>query len=328
MKIKDFILYLACLIQAEDYSAVRGSSQKAKQKVITTSILLMIPVMIWMFTAYFMLSTILNVGRLESMIGAIIAASVILIVDTSFMKAGQSNWVKVYRLLIVLISCFIGSIGLDLAIFHDDIDQYVEQIRIEEYSENFDEKNKLLIDDVSSLEQRVEVKKVEVSKLHELYYDEMNGLYKSGSGYGEIAKKKEQAWSQAKTELDLMRIKLQSKKDELSAKMLDGVELEVAKGGVLTHLRALWLLAQNDIQVKRIWQLLMAFIILLEYAPLFVKSRMDNTDYDKWKELDEFVKTRKLNLMKLEAQRREERVKQYTEDDVIAVDVINSLKHV
>lgn len=321
----DFILKLTAKLLGEDLKKLRNSSVKSKQKVITSGVLLILPMLTWMISAALMCEIVFKTDSYVTALSAIVAGMIVLILDTSFMKAKSGGWMKTYRFTVVLLSCLIGSVSIDLAVFHDDIDQYIKTVQGADFKMSFNANNAVAISEIEVLNQEYDKRKLEVEALREEFYAEMDGHNKSGSGYGVIAKQKKLAWQDAANELDSFKADLDNKSNELNQVWSDGLSRKFESSGILTHLRALLDLSLEKPIVLISWIVLFLFIALVEYSPVFVKHRFGETDYDKWKDLQETIKNHKIAMLNSELKAILCRIKTYTDQDISALNTIQKL---
>ena len=193
---------------------------------------------------------------------------------------------------------------------------------------------------LEKLRSQVDEKSSEVASKHQTFIDEMDGTAGSrNSGYGKIASEKEAAWNQAQQELIALQSTLNQDELNLRNKEIETINESKSSGeGIILHMRALWdvLFPQAEENVFfmgrtcsfpacGLWLVVFALTMLLEYMPVLVKSKWDDTDYDKWKNHQEKVKKIKLDLSELEMNRLIKRAQQATELDDEVLKVIRNV---
>ncbi len=319
------MLKLAATILGEDYNILKQSSVKARQKVLTIFSLLLLPMGLWALTAFTASTVIFEASTLSGIIAASIAASVIFLIDRAFLNAHSASfWLKVFRLGIVILSCGIGSLSIDAVLFKEDVHQQIEKIQLAEVKENTAERygeEQSVIDDLKV--QRGD-KQAEVAELYASFTKEVNGEQGTGNaGYGKVAKMREAKWEKAKAELAELDQQVLTAEKALTDKIATDLENgTMGDGGFLLHVRGMFAAIGSDRYIAGIWFAIFIFVMLLEYAPLYVKTKYDETDYDRWKEQEERMRMTQVELHRMQTDRLLRRNQSYTDEDHEAMQML------
>lgn len=323
------MLKLAATILGEDYKVLKQSSVKSRQKVMTIFSLLLLPMGLWALTAYTASTVIFGADPMTGLAAAMIASSVIFLIDRAFLNAhSTTRGMKRFRFGIVVLSCGIGSLSIDAVLFKEDVHQQIEKIQLAEAKDNARERygeEQAFIDDLKM--QRGE-KQAEVDELYASFTQEVNGEQGTGNaGYGEVAKMREGKWEQAKTELAQLDKEIFSAEAELNDKIAADVdEATHGDGGFLMHVRGMFAAIWSDWRVLVIWLAIFIFVMLLEYAPLYVKTKYDETDYDQWKAQEERMRKTQVQLHRMQTERLLRRNQSYTDEDHEAMRVLKRVR--
>ena len=329
------MLKLASYFFGEDYNRLLSSSVKARQKVLVIFTLLLLPVVIWTISTYSLATIVFHQSMLFGVLAASVAGLIIFILDLALVRM-TTNSLRKYRLLLVVVSCLFGSLAIDAIFFKEDLHFAIERIQTNESKANFDLENGSLLAHVQQLRWQLEQKSSEVAAKYQTFVDEMDGTSGTrNSGYGQIAREKEAAWKQAQSELLSLQSTLSLEELNLRNKESETIQSSKSRGeGIILHMRALFdvlfpPVEENAIFMGRtlslpacgLWLVVFLLTMLLEYMPVLVKSKWDETDYDKWKNHEEKVKKIKLDLSELEMNRLIKRAEQATEldDEVLKV---------
>lgn len=318
------MLKLASYILGENYKALLKSSTNARQKIKVLFILLTLPAFVWFISAYTASIVIFKTSSIVGFGAGLIAAIVVLIIDTSFMRSKQNGKVQWYRLSLVLCSCIIGSISIDMVLFHNDINSKMLEMQSINIDNTFAQNT---IDEsgiISSLICDIKTQEKVVNDRYHAYQLEMDGAGGTGrSGYGPIAREKKVSWDLAKNDLDVLKSSKGNKQDALMVLRKTFHSENSTNPGIILHLQALWATAMESLEVKLFWMLIFVLTILIEYAPLFVKNTFPESDYDKWKLLDQKTKNLGLEHNELRIKRLIDRHGKYSEADQQALSYLS-----
>lgn len=321
---EEVMLKTASKVLGEDVVALGQFSVKARQKVRTLFTLLLIPAALWFVSAF---SAARKIFEVESLWGATLAglaaAGLIFVVDLSFMRCCADKAARRYRLMIVLLSCSLGSLCLDSVLFHDDISATAKTLQSDRVEKAFEKTHPNLLGDIVNLENEIADERMREQKLEAAFHAEMDGS--GGTGYhgvGKVAREKKASWESSRQKLEVLNADLASLYQKRDTKFDKTKSESPVNGGFLTTIEAMFLTLSKSTEMLVVWVALFLFIILLEYSPLFVKSRFGETDYDQWKTFQEQEKKLALDIKRLECQRLFERISRYSDADTEAVELL------
>jgi len=203
-----------------NYQVVKVQSTVSKQKIITLGTLMLIPVILWMISGFYIGYNLLEAGLIKSILGGLFVGTLILIIDKSFLatpKESVNTWLKGFRIVFAVIATILGSVSLDLMFFGGDLEEYREKQSTEIQKEKTAE---FLADNnhrITELNQAIAKQEgiVEASKID--WKKEADGSGGSGSaGNGKIALLKERIFKSDSTILSRLNANLTATRDSLA----------------------------------------------------------------------------------------------------------------
>lgn len=291
---------LFCTLFGYDYETVLRQPTASRQKIVTLGLLILIPVILWAFSGFYLAHFLVGMSPLASAIVALVLGGIILIVDRSFVatpKSGRTIGLKVLRFGFAFVSTVLGSVALDLALFQGDLAEYRQALLSETRSleeESYKAKHSA---ELTRLEQLLPVLQTRETSLGDAHILEMTGKGGSGkTGKGKISdaiehQKLETAKEAARVEqaLGTERTRL----DE-AAKAHAEEKLTKRQDALLSQLKDLHAFVFSDRYATVIYWFFFAFVAMLEVFFILYKSYTSDTIFEDWLEAEESYGKQKL----------------------------------
>lgn len=319
----------ACAVLGENYSAVMKSSLNAQQKVRNIFLALLIPALIWAVTGYITAERVFGLGISASILVAVVFALIVITIDVTFMSV-KGFWLLAYRLVIVLSSCLLNSLLFDTTIFEADFRALAERMHLEEVKQNYRHESERDALRLQELKAELTASSISTEKAQTDYLREADGTGGSRKrGMSTIALGKKAVYEQVKQKHDL----LTNEVIELDAQLREGEHIFIEKNnghtiGIQLRVKAMIThLLQQGFSLSLLFPLLfIVILLLLEFAPVFVKSRMGQTDYDNWKFMQEKQMIIMQNMEELRLQKLQQRISKYQAADFDAINSLTTIK--
>lgn len=209
-----------------DANLIADQTNASRSKIISLAQLLLIPIFIWFLSGYLMASKLLELSQPIALLTGVICGSIIYIVDRSFITAhGRSSQTTmiILRIAFALLSGVLGAIALDTVIFEGDINKYqFDKAQTEFIAEN-DSIVRAKTIALDSSRVRYNREQLDFNK-------ELDGKGSGMIGYGNIAKKKEEAVKSARAEYQEAKAKLAFYTDSVSERSKEFADNKVTSG--------------------------------------------------------------------------------------------------
>ncbi|MFN3999682.1 DUF4407 domain-containing protein [Algoriphagus sp.] len=299
------LMKIFCTLFGYDYETVLRQPTASRQKIVTLGLLILIPVILWAFSGFYLAHFLLGLGYIASAIVALTLGGIILAVDRSFVatpKTGRTLGLIVLRFGFAVVSTVLGSVALDLALFQGDLAEYRQALLSESRSHEEEAYKADHSAELTRLEQLLPVLQARETSLGDAHILEMTGKGGSGkTGKGKISdaiehQKVETAKEAARVEeaLGAERTRL----DE-AAKAHAEQKLTKRQDALLSQLKDLHGFVFSDGYAIAIYFFFFAFVAMLEVFFILYKSFTSDTIFEDWLEAEESY-----GKQKLEAYRR------------------------
>lgn len=299
------LMKLFCALFGYDYETVLRQPTASRQKIATLGLLILIPVILWAFSGFYIAHFMLGLGLFASSIVALILGGVIFAVDRSFIatpKSEKGGILKWLRFGFAVVSTVLGSIALDLALFQGDLAEYRQTLLSETRGKEeqvFKEKHG---DELARLEQLLPALQARETSLGEVHILEMTGKGGSGkTGKGKISDAIE--FQKRETTKEAARIERQLKSERLrldsAAKTHSEEKLTKRQDAILSQLKDLHGFVFSDGYAMGIYFFFFAFVAMLEVFFILYKTSTSDTIFEDW-----LVAEEQYGKQKLESYRR------------------------
>jgi len=195
-----------------DPEVVKKQPTASRQKIVTMGSMMLIPVLLWMFSGFYISRHLMEVSLVSSLGVSLILGMIICIVDRSFiatpkMKGGYL--LLVYRLGFAVITTILGTLAIDLMVFEGDLEEY----RAKQQEIDFQQAKDTYITDQFDARMALEASHLKAEKdeadLQESFVEEMEGSGGTGTyGKGAVAAAKEKLAKEAGMETERLREEL------------------------------------------------------------------------------------------------------------------------
>lgn len=323
------ILKTACDVLGENYSALKCCSSNAQKKIKNIFLILMLPALIWFVTGYLTASNVFEFGIIASSFTGLIFSAIVLIIDITFLSV-RGRALLIYRFAIVFISCILNTLLFDSIIFKDDFKALEEKMHIEELKSTYHTSVQSDSIQFEYLKELLMKSSTNTDLARKDYISEADGTGGSGvKGMSKIALGKKGIYDELKENYDGLSIQVNA----LSVKLRNG-EAEYLrvhssdKIGIQLRIKAmLEHLFGNGLSINQLFPgICLLLICMVEFSPLIVKSFMQETDYDLWREMQEKKSQDSMRLEDMRIQRMNQRVQNYQPADLNALSTLSKIK--
>ncbi|MBV6479131.1 MAG: hypothetical protein HGGPFJEG_01892 [Ignavibacteria bacterium] len=292
-------LKLNCLITGDRFEDVKNETPESKKKIRMYSMLIFLPVMLWMLQGYLLVNSVMSFDFIYAAITSLISGIVVFCIDRSIIMSNGGPFLKYSRVVLGIIIAIIGAFVLDEVIFKSDIQRQLEENnrifiaqevkKWEEQNSSLIEKKRIFVDDLKN----------STEKLRQVFIDEMNGTYGTKvKGAGKIATEKYLLYQDEKRKYEINKSELdqmiseyvknkETFKNELVKVSLDGL--------LLNRIKAMFDLIFNSMPMLICWILFTLIFIAIELMIVIVKLSGKKTSYEKSNELKEFICNERIN---------------------------------
>ena len=323
------LLKTACRVLGENHNVLQKCSSNAQSKIRSIFLILIIPAFIWFVTGYLTASTVFERGIIVSTITGVLFATVVLIIDITFLSV-KGNWLVLYRFLIVTISCILNTLLFDTIVFEDDFKALENRMHIEELRTTYQTSVRSDSLRLTKLQEQLKLTSTKTDIARVDYTSEADGTGGSGvKGMSKIALGKKAIYDELKQAHD----EISKEVNVLQAKLTGGEERyiqdhQAERIGIQLRIKAmLEHLFGNGLSINQLFPgICLLLIALLEFSPLLVKTLMQETDYDVWKENQEKKSQDSMRLEILRLQRMQQRATNYQPADILALKSLDQIK--
>lgn len=295
-----FLLKLFSKLFGYDYGMVSRQTTVSKQKIVTLGTLLLIPVILWTFSGYYLARHLLGTGGLVAFSVAVVLGGMILIIDRSFIatpKVLGVDGLKRLRISFAVIATLLGSLVLDLIVFSGDLEEFRKELQLTQRSE----KSKKYTEEHSGELARLASEEIEAKERYDLlqglYLREMDGSGGTGKfGIGPVARAKQKELERSRQMWETLQTAYRSEKDKLEiAAEQYGVEaIEKRSDALLSKVEDLHAFIMQSWYRIATYLLFMAFVFLLETTFIYYKSKVSETLFEQWLFAEEAYGSEKL----------------------------------
>ncbi|WP_100629761.1 DUF4407 domain-containing protein [Algoriphagus formosus] len=294
------ILKLFSSLFGYDYEMVKAQPTASRQKIVTMGFLILIPVVLWTFSGFYLAHVLIGIGLFGSILAAAFLGGTILAVDRSFVatpKRSKTTLLKWTRFGFAIISTLLGSLAIDLALFQGDLAEYRQEKMMEEKTRAISEyKEREKGEILAMVSRKSELEKAE-EELGKLHVAEMTGQGGSGkAGPGKISDAIEKKQAQKQDEIEELDRKIATKKDQLDIDATTYADQKIVKrqDALLSQLKDLHDFVLKDGMSIAIYGVFFFFILLLEVFFILYKSATGDTTFDQLLQSEEDYHLQKL----------------------------------
>jgi hypothetical protein len=283
---KDILMKFNCFLLGEDYNEVKNYQPGSKKKIKSLATTLLIPILTYFFTMFFISKNLFNNNSFVSFLCAFSAAFFIYVIEKSIvLVVPKDGWfiksfILLLRLSLGLIISFVASIFIDQLIYKNEIDEESTLILKQNIAEKYD---------IPVLRKDMENKYNIWQVSEKSANDEADG--KSGSqtiGLGKIAQQKIKSSNANELEYANAKIKYENSLNQQNNDMKN--INEIISTSFLTRIKALENVLKKDNSLK-FYRLGFTFLIIL------IESLVVIIKFSSKQSIDEFIQSRKEKLL-------------------------------
>lgn len=292
-----------------DYETVRKQPTASRQKIVTMGSLMLIPVILWMLSGFYISRVLMEGGLMTSILVSLILGGIIFIVDRSFiatpkMKGGYL--LLFYRLGFALVTTILGTLALDLMIFSGDLQEYRSSKQADAFK---DAKTAYILDHQASLDRLrsdLQQAKEDQDVFEQSFIDEMEGTGGTGTyGKGKVAAAKEQLAMKAGKEVERISGLLDQAETDLigEAEAYAGKKTAKPAGAILSKIEDLHAYLGSRPVGEIVYWVFFLFVFCLEGAFILYKFAASKSLFEEMLLVEEEIG--KFRLEQLKQRRRE-----------------------
>lgn len=294
------LMKLFCGLFGYDYATVLRQPTASRQKIVTLGLLILIPVILWAFSGFYLAHFLLGLGYIASAIVALILGGIILAVDRSFIatpKSSRGSGLKWLRFGFALVSTVLGSVALDLALFQGDLAEYRKALLSESRSKEEQAYKAEHSAELIRLEKLLPALQTRETSLGDAHILEMTGKGGSGkTGKGKISDAIELQKTETAKEAARVEESLKSERTSLDEAAKSHAEAKLIKrqDALLSQLKDLHGFVFSDGYAIVIYLFFFAFVAMLEVFFILYKTSTSDTIFEDWLEAEEIYGKQKL----------------------------------
>jgi hypothetical protein len=295
------MLKFACIITGDDYQMLMSDTPASRKKVNTLVSVMFLPVLMWAINVALLMSCVLNNSIISTIIGTLLAGTVIFIIERSIIMANGSRVVMVFRIILGFLIATMGSIAFDEVIFSEDIDQQLAEKRGNELFEAEKRVDSLFSNQIQLKEAEVKGKHMVWLNSQDRASSEADGT--SGSGARgvnsitrlkmEIANENNQDYLKTKTELSTLKNNKESDKQIAIKK----VEASFSDHALLSRIEALFDLVLSNKYMFAVYIIFTLILFVLEFMVVILKLSLPQSNYERKLDMIEKIGERRLKMM-------------------------------
>ena len=294
------MLKIYCFLIGEDYNRVRLYQQDSKRKIALLSSLMMIPVILWFWNTYMMVTYVMKSSAFNGILAGIIASSIIFIIERAVILSKGGFKIATLRIFLGFLIAVLGSISLDEVIFTDDIDHQVYQLKQDRLNDVQTSVESRYANEIAQLQN-------DVKESHEIWTESLLNAQKESDGsggtkyqgVGQVAKFKKSIADQQELVYMNNLTRLESSHKILSLekeKRLNDVESSFNSNGLLIRIKAMFQLISSDSFMLMVYILFTLLLLLIESMVVLIKCFSE-------KSTDEILEEKRNEIQKLRALR-------------------------
>lgn len=270
-----------------DPALVKVQTHASRQKVVTSALLLMLPVAVWLVSGYLLIQEFSDLPQWVAVVGGVACAGMIFQIDRAFItapKTGKFGWLGSSRFAFALLSAVLGSMVIDMFFFQADIKNH--QSRVSEKILEAETAGLLAKDsaDYAKHEADIASARLRLQEAEKVFVAEMDGRGGGSVGYGRIARQKEKLRNDAEQRLLDLEAKYATFKQENYERAHASALVLADKSdtGVMERLHDFHDFVLSDKKNMLFYGLFLFILLFMETMPLMMKWLMPESAFEKW----------------------------------------------
>lgn len=292
-----------------DYRMVEQQPTLSKQKIVTLGLLLLIPVILWAFSGFYLSHMMLGTGLLGSIMVSLVLGGIILIVDRSFISSPKTKYrgmLGSVRFGFAVFSTVLGSLAIDMVLFSGDLEEYRQAKAVEQkdvFEAEYYEKHQQEV-------LRIGDEKDKAYKVHQdllgKHILEMDGEGGTGQkGFGKVAIAKGLEKDRAAAKVEQLELAYATALEDLQIKAEDyGAERASKRGDALmSKFRDLHEFVFSDALTTGLYLFFFGFVLLLECFFMLYKISVSETIFESFLQAEEDYRRQELEAYQVQKER-------------------------
>ncbi len=271
------------ILTGKDYPQLDRIHQSTRQQIVLFGTCLLIPVLLWFFIGYLSSQNLFGAEWYTAIGIGLILAFLILLIERAILMSNKSLGIKTFRVVLGLCVALIGAVLLDEVVFHNDIQNRINEYRTE-YIQDTEEQIK------NDYQSRIPTAENAVQNAEKNWMVAQEKALKELQGYGatgrigvgpiyerlkENSDRLEEIYLEARDNLTELQSGLQTAKIKAS----ELARAEFNGDGILMKVRALMDLIRGDYIMMVVFLLFFIFIFCLEFIVVIIKmTSKENLD--------------------------------------------------
>lgn len=293
------MLKLYCFITGDDYNTLVNDTLKSRKKVALFAWSIVIPVTLWFFCGFLLVTKILNGSFLSAIFTAVVVSVIVFVIERSIILSNGGWFINVFRLILAVFVAFIGALIIDEIIFENDIDQQLaknQRMEAELELNSIDTLwNTKLRKQMAIVDERYHAWDSALRRIH-LELTGKGGTGIPGNGpmttvMIENAARYENDYQNQKAVLDTINAQFAKVRSEEK----ENIHASFNNHSVLKRMKAMFDLVWSETMMLLIYSVFTAIFVLLECMVVIVKMSSGKTNYEKKQELIEKIGESRMN---------------------------------
>lgn len=293
------MLKLYCYITGDDYNTLANDTLKSKKKVALFAWSIVVPVIIWFFCGFLLVTKVLNGSFMSALITAFVVSAIVFIIERSMILSNGGIAVAAFRLILAVFVSFIGALIVDEIVFENDIDQQLaKNQRMEAESE---------LTAIDTLwNQKMNEQKDKVNERYHAWDSALRRIHleltgKAGTGIPgngpmtavmiQNASQYENDYLDEKAKLDTIALQYMTTRSLEKERIVASFN----NHSVLKRMQAMFDLVKSDSLMKIVYIVFTLIFIMLECMVIVVKWSSGKTNYEKKQDLIEVIGEKRMN---------------------------------
>ena len=275
MRTKTLELAVRLLGKMDHFEVIKKMDLGTQNDLTQKGMSLIMPMILGALAGFMFSKETFGYSTLVSICVGLVIAFFVMIVDRSFLnKVGEvTRWGVALRITVSVLLAVVSSSGIDLALYHNDIQEEIRKIASERTHTGLKTQELQL----AELNKAIADKESEALEMKDSYMAEMV------TGVGQRAKAKNAMYENMMADVAQMMIDKGSLVEQMSSSKLDYEQamVEEMQGSMLIKMEALHRVVFSSFSTGLYWFLLLALVVSFDLLPLMVKNKALNA-YDQF----------------------------------------------
>ena len=275
MRTKTLELAVRLLGKMDHFEVIKKMDLGTQNDLTQKGMSLIMPMILGALAGFMFSKETFGYGTLVSICVGLVIAFFVMIVDRSFLnKVGAvTRWGVALRITVSVLLAVVSSSGIDLALYHNDIQEEIRNIASERTNTGLKTQELQL----AEINKAIADKESEALLMKDYYLAEMV------TGVGQRAKAKQAMYETMMDDVAQMKTNKGHMLQHMSSSKLEYEQamVEEMQGSMLIKLEALHRVVFSSFSTGFYWLLLLALVVSFDLLPLMVKNKALNA-YDQF----------------------------------------------